>query len=52
LSEAGLIASVGILGVLQINAVVPATSTTGANVPVQVTIAGATTQPGATVVVK
>jgi uncharacterized protein (TIGR03437 family) len=42
----------GILGVLQVNAVVPAASTTGANVPVQVTIAGAATQPGATIVVK
>jgi uncharacterized protein (TIGR03437 family) len=42
----------GILGVLQVNVVVPAASTTGANVPVQVSIAGAATQPGATVVVK
>ena len=42
----------GMLGVLQINAVVPTGSATGVSVPVQVTIGGASTQPGVTVVVK
>jgi uncharacterized protein (TIGR03437 family) len=42
----------GLLGVLQINAVVPAGSTTGNGVPVSITIGNGTTQLGATVVVK
>ena len=42
----------GILGVLQINAVVPMGATTGNAVPVSVAIGTATTQPGVTVVVK
>jgi uncharacterized protein (TIGR03437 family) len=42
----------GMLGVLQINAVVPAGSTTGNAVPVSITIGSAATQAGATVVVK
>lgn len=42
----------GILGALQINAVVPAGATTGIAVPVSVTIGGVTSQPGVTVVSK
>jgi uncharacterized protein (TIGR03437 family) len=42
----------GMLGVLQINAVVPAAATTGNAVPVSITIGAGTTQPGATIVVK
>jgi uncharacterized protein (TIGR03437 family) len=42
----------GILGVLQINAVVPLGVTTGNAVPVSVAIGGATSQPGVTVAVK
>jgi uncharacterized protein (TIGR03437 family) len=42
----------GLLGVLQINAVVPASTTTGNAVPVSITIGGNPTQAGATIVVK
>jgi uncharacterized protein (TIGR03437 family) len=42
----------GILGVLQINAVVPTGATTGAAVPVSVAFGAASTQAGATIVVK
>ncbi len=42
----------GLLGVTQINVVVPAGSTKGNAVPVLMTIGGATTQAGATIVVK
>ncbi len=42
----------GILGLLQINAVVPDTSTKGAAVPVTVDIGGNTSQTGVTLVVK
>lgn len=42
----------GLLGLLQINAVVPTGSTTGNSVPVSVTIGVGTTQVGATIVVK
>jgi uncharacterized protein (TIGR03437 family) len=42
----------GLLGLLQINAVVPATATTGNAVPVSITIGTGTTQAGATIVVK
>jgi uncharacterized protein (TIGR03437 family) len=42
----------GILGLLQINAVVPDTSTKGAAVPVTVDIGGNATQSGVTLVVK
>ena len=42
----------GLLGLLQINAVVPAASTLGNSVPVSITIGGASTQPGATIAVK
>ncbi len=42
----------GMLGVLQINAVVPAATTKGNAVPVSITIGAGTTQAGATVVVK
>jgi uncharacterized protein (TIGR03437 family) len=42
----------GILGLLQINAVVPDTSTKGAAVPVTVDIGGNTSQAGVTLVVK
>jgi uncharacterized protein (TIGR03437 family) len=42
----------GMLGVLQINAVVPKGSTTGNAVPVVITIGNGVTQAGATVVVK
>jgi uncharacterized protein (TIGR03437 family) len=42
----------GLLGLLQINAVVPKASTTGNAVPVSVTIGAGTTQVGATIVVK
>jgi uncharacterized protein (TIGR03437 family) len=42
----------GLLGLLQVNAVVPATATTGNAVPVSITIGAGTTQVGATIVVK
>jgi uncharacterized protein (TIGR03437 family) len=42
----------GILGALQINAVVPAGGTTGNAVPVSVSIGGVSSQPGVTVAVK
>ncbi len=42
----------GLLGVLQINAVVPAGSSTGNSVPVSIVIGGGETQTGATIVVK
>ena len=42
----------GLLGLLQINAVVPATSTKGVAVPVSITIGAGSTQAGATIVVK
>jgi uncharacterized protein (TIGR03437 family) len=42
----------GLLGLLQINAVVPASATTGNAVPVSITIGAGTTQAGATIVVK
>jgi uncharacterized protein (TIGR03437 family) len=42
----------GLLGLLQINAVVPATSATGNAVPVSISIGAGTTQAGATIVVK
>jgi len=42
----------GMLGVLQINAVVPVGTTTGNAVPVSITIGAGTTQEGATIVVK
>jgi uncharacterized protein (TIGR03437 family) len=42
----------GLLGLLQINAVVPTGATTGASVPVSVTIGVGSTQVGATIVVK
>jgi uncharacterized protein (TIGR03437 family) len=42
----------GLLGLLQINAVVPAAATTGNAVPVSITIGAGTTQAGATIVVK
>lgn len=42
----------GLLGLLQINAVVPAAATTGNAVPVSITIGTGTTQAGATIVVK
>jgi uncharacterized protein (TIGR03437 family) len=42
----------GLLGVLQINAVVPPGSTTGNAVPVAITIGAGTTQAGSTIVVK
>jgi uncharacterized protein (TIGR03437 family) len=42
----------GLLGVLQINAVVPVGATTGNAVPVSITIGAGTTQAGATIVVK
>jgi uncharacterized protein (TIGR03437 family) len=42
----------GLLGLLQVNAVVPATATTGNAVPVSITIGAGTTQAGATIVVK
>jgi uncharacterized protein (TIGR03437 family) len=42
----------GMLGVLQINAVVPTAATTGNAVPVSITIGTGTTQAGATIVVK
>jgi uncharacterized protein (TIGR03437 family) len=42
----------GLLGLLQINAVVPQGTTTGSAVPVVVTIGAGTTQIGATIVVK
>ncbi len=42
----------GLLGLLQINAVVPTGSTTGNSVPVSVTIGVGSTQVGATIVVK
>jgi uncharacterized protein (TIGR03437 family) len=42
----------GLLGLLQVNAVVPATATTGNAVPVSITIGTGTTQIGATIVVK
>jgi uncharacterized protein (TIGR03437 family) len=42
----------GLLGLLQINAVVPTGTTTGNSVPVSVTIGVGTTQVGATIVVK
>ena len=42
----------GVIGVLQINAVVPTGVTTGASVPVSVTIGGVSTQTGVTIVVK
>lgn len=41
-----------LLGILQVNATVPAGSSTGASVPVIVTIGALTTQAGATLVVK
>lgn len=42
----------GLLGLLQINAVVPAGTTKGNAVPVSITIGGNTTQVGSTIVVK
>jgi uncharacterized protein (TIGR03437 family) len=42
----------GLLGLLQINAVVPAAATTGNATPVSITIGTGTTQAGATIVVK
>jgi uncharacterized protein (TIGR03437 family) len=42
----------GMLGVLQINAVVPAATTKGNSVPVSITIGAGTTQAGATLVIK
>lgn len=42
----------GMLGLLQINAVVPAASTMGNTVPVSITIGAGTTQLGSTIVVK
>jgi uncharacterized protein (TIGR03437 family) len=42
----------GLLGLFQIDAVVPAGSTTGNSVPVLITIGGVTTQVGATIAVK
>jgi uncharacterized protein (TIGR03437 family) len=42
----------GMLGVLQINAVVPAATTKGNAVPVSITIGAGTTQAGATIAVK
>jgi uncharacterized protein (TIGR03437 family) len=42
----------GLLGLLQINAVVPAASTLGNSVPVSITIGAGTTQVGSTIVVK
>jgi uncharacterized protein (TIGR03437 family) len=42
----------GMLGVVQINAVVPAGATTGNTTPVSITIGAGTTQAGATIVVK
>jgi uncharacterized protein (TIGR03437 family) len=42
----------GLLGMMQINAVVPPGTTTGAAVPVSITIGAGTTQAGATIVVK
>jgi len=42
----------GMLGVLQINAVVPAAATTGNATPVSIVIGAGTTQAGATIVVK
>jgi uncharacterized protein (TIGR03437 family) len=42
----------GLLGLLQINAVVPMGTTTGAATPVSITIGAGTTQVGATIVVK
>jgi uncharacterized protein (TIGR03437 family) len=42
----------GLLGLLQINAVVPAGSTKGPSVPVVITIGAGATQAGATIVVK
>ena len=42
----------GMLGLLQINAVVPVGTTKGPSVPVVITIAAGTTQVGATIVVK
>ena len=42
----------GLLGLLQINAVVPTGATTGIAVPVSITIGAGTTQAGATIVVK
>jgi uncharacterized protein (TIGR03437 family) len=42
----------GMLGVLQINAVVPAGVTVGSAVPVAVTIGSAVSQPGVTLVIK
>jgi uncharacterized protein (TIGR03437 family) len=42
----------GMLGVMQINAVVPAGITVGAAVPVTVTVAGAVSQPGVTLTLK
>jgi uncharacterized protein (TIGR03437 family) len=42
----------GLLGLLQINAVVPAGSATGNAVPVVITIGGVSTQVGATVAIK
>ena len=50
-SYAGVVPG-GLLGLLQINAIVPAGSTTGNSVPVLVTIGGASTQVGATIAVK
>ncbi len=41
-----------LIGVFQINAIVPAGSTTGASVPVSITIGGVITQAGATIVTK
>lgn len=50
-SYAGVVPG-GLLGLLQINAMVPAGSTTGAAVPVSITIGAGTTQAGATISVK
>jgi uncharacterized protein (TIGR03437 family) len=50
-SYAGVVPG-GLLGLLQINAIVPAGSTTGNAVPVSVIIGAGTTQVGATIAVK
>jgi trimeric autotransporter adhesin len=50
-SYAGVVPG-GLLGLFQINAIVPVGSTTGNSVPVVVTIGGVTTQAGATIAVK
>lgn len=42
----------GMLGIMQLNLLIPAGSPTGAAVPVQVTIGGVATQPGVTIATK